>query len=216
MPFFIKQNKIIYFCHIPKCAGSSLYYAFAEAGWSIFNVQKRLSSDSTYMTLLTGFGIDSSKTLSSPRLTLYSSQHAPYSQWKNWCKADSSFAILRDPVERFKSAIKYQYPRLNRKFSTPTAYSKFILRLLKFFPYSSSLICDLHFLPQHKFCSPDTILYSFSGDWKSMISSQYQLNSIPLVNRSAPEFEVSLTRSDISFLKSFYRLDYKLIDSCTR
>ena len=59
-----------------------MYYAFAEAGWSIFNVQKRLSSDKVYMTLLTGFGIDSSKTLSSPRLTLYSSQHAPYSQWK--------------------------------------------------------------------------------------------------------------------------------------
>ena len=49
-----------------------------------------------------------------------------------------------------------------------------------------------------------------------MISSQFQLNSIPLLNRSAPEFEVSLTRSDISFLKSFYRLDYKLIDSCTK
>ena len=63
MPIFIKRNRLIYFAHIPKTAGTSIYHSFASSGWSIFNVTAYKSPTSTYSSLKKLYSIDCSKLL---------------------------------------------------------------------------------------------------------------------------------------------------------
>lgn len=215
MPIFIKNNYSIYFSHIPKTAGSSIYVAFAESGWSIFNVQKRLSPDSTYSILSNRFGIDSSKSLISIKPHRFSIHHALFKNWSKWYTPDESFSIIRDPVERYRSAILYQYPRLNRKFKSPQSYSSFIISILKYIPYSAYFISDYHFLPQCKFVDQSTKLFLYSSNWQQELVKHYDIQNVPWINQSSRKLDFTLSNADLDFLRSFYKHDYALISRCS-
>jgi hypothetical protein len=51
MPIFKKNNKTIYFAHIPKTAGTSVYSLFVESGWKIGNIRRSENPNSSFQKL---------------------------------------------------------------------------------------------------------------------------------------------------------------------
>ena len=214
MPILKKNNKTIYFAHIPKTAGTSVYSLFVELGWKIGNIRRSENPNSSFQKLKSEFGnnifLDNIHTLNFP----HPIQHATYKTWKKWGPFDESFSILRDPIERFKSELKYQYQIKdgNSEIDFKSFVEKKIM-LLSVRPWFFYRGSAGHLIPQHYFIGEKTILFDYDGDWLNNLSKRYDLHARTeeiRKNVSNSQLQVEINYTTIKILKLFYYRDYIL------
>ena len=134
MPFFRYEEKLIYFAHVPKCAGTSIeHYLSQRFGPLAF-------LDEHYLAL------DPDK-----RWNVSSPQHVPAHALARLFPDgffDASFAVVRHPAERFHSAFHFQkqMETIHRRMPLSVWLRYFESRL---FPGHARY--DNHFLPQAAF-----------------------------------------------------------------
>ena len=131
MPIFRYRDKLILFSHIPKCAGQSVENYCKKIGMKIafldnqFNKSSSLSWCINSPQHITGFALS----------RLFTNDFF-----------DFSFAVVRNPIDRLRSAFKFQKYK-ERKIKKNLTLSNFIRSDLEL---SSRYIgyFDNHFLPQ--------------------------------------------------------------------
>lgn len=135
MPKIIYQNKSIFFIHIPKTGGTSLYSNLKRQGAVIEDYDPY-----------------------TPAFEDVSSHHLDYNQCKKYYKdTNNEFAILRDPWKRTLSEYVYKtkdtsFKKLNNwLFSHLTLYQK------------NPCVKDNHFKPMTSFIGTNTTLFNFEN-----------------------------------------------------
>ena len=208
MPFFKKNTRVINFVHIPKTGGSSVLSLLKSNGW------EKITTPSV-------------KTGHPHKL-----QYLPIS---DSLKPEFEFCVVRDPLERFISAV-YQIMRglkeldeLNNLFFDNSRYElnndKIVIFAHKLFTkifIERGIYCDDHkWLPQSYFISKDTKVFIFSN-LKAMIaelidqeiidksSNLEKINVNPKKNILKPNWELSPDTENyfLNFYKimKFYRI----------
>jgi len=214
MPFFKLKNKVILFIHIPKAAGSS--------------VEKILEFNDIEQSFL----IQKKNHISS-----ISPQHFTREDYRIFFNKnffDHSFAIIRDPIERFRSAFIFN----SHKIPPIISVNKFLdLLCKKDFFYKNF---DNHFVPSSRFINSETKLFfmdkhgAFINDIVVYLSTKFDrkislpennhINSInekkvstnffkTLIKRTLQRSPGSLYSQDIEYkIKEIYAEDYFLIN----
>lgn len=211
MPILEKNGRRVYFAHIPKTAGTSIYIAFAASGWSIYNLEK----GKTTRALQNKFGIKCVEQQGNRLFYPHPIQHAPKLIWKTWGPFSESFCVVRHPEERLKSALKHYYQGTEQKIS----FDDFTLKILQKLrnplqrPVASWKMLHGHLIPQTFFATKDTSVHYFERDWKSEISDKFslKLEDFETVNKSRPQ-KVTFSPEEKKLVKKMYVSDFKRFD----
>ena len=208
----LKDGKLwrrrVYYAHIPKCAGTSLYIAFLRAGWQIENVNlhpKMGLGPKVYEE----FGISQFQRRGSVEtLGKRSIQHAPFNVWRLWGQFDESFAIVRNPRDRYLSALKFQYMGRTRGKADFEEFRAKTLSVLQRGWRARRRHFDGHFAPQTDFLGPATQTYRFESDFVEKLAGQYGLASaaFPELN-TAQTSDINLNSSELEFISKVYKSD---------
>jgi len=205
MPIFEKNGRRILFVHIPKTAGTSIYSAFARSGYTIKCLRTdEKKTSSAYMLLKQKYGVVAHENpdmvpvnphllsvqfsvelalimerylrtgkRKRPRLTPI--QHAPHSVWKRWGEFDDIFTVVRDPMTRLESALRYNF-----KYTASTMdfddFCRDGIRRASIRPWGHWSILHGHLIPQHYFVSKTTKIFKFESDWKREICYRFDLD----------------------------------------
>ncbi|PCI63723.1 MAG: hypothetical protein COB37_04660 [Kordiimonadales bacterium] len=217
MPILRKNDRKLYFAHIPKTAGSSLYWWLLQNNWQIANFGGACSRDRPVRAdtiFRKEFGIAYFQHEGDHSTLTTSPQHAPADIWQTWGPFDQSFAIVREPIARFRSAICYSYDRfINRhKFdnniATLTKFREEALNRLVTVIEKQPNMADNHFLPQQCFITDQTKLYFFDQDWVSQIGNDLGLSGeIAHMNKS--NLKIELTEPELRFAEEHFQNDIR-------
>ena len=209
MPIIRFEKSIFYYCHIPKCAGTAVEDYLMQSNCKIAFL------DRSYL--------------------------APKAGLRKWCHSspqhingefidqlfpqdffDGVFAIVRDPIERFKSA--YSYAMRNSPFPPTKSINEFALDAL---PKNFKRIgwYDNHFLPQTFFIPArrDCKLFSLSDNGITSLKKYIETDivqsslkqEIPFKNRSGikpPEINQKTTE----IVHDIYSSDFDLYNASLR
>lgn len=215
MPIFEKGDKRLYFAHIPKTAGTTVYYAFARAGWRIGKIRQSDNPNSTYQLMKAEFGSELFIDDLDQDNYKFPVQHVPYKEWKKFGALDESFAILRDPLDKFMSELKYRYKIKGvREEQNFEAFAQDTLNKIKRRPWILYRGFAGHLLPQHYFIASDTKLFLIESDWLIDLANHFELE-IELddlrKNISDKKWQVELNSTEKLLLRFFYFKDYNII-----
>lgn len=214
MPIFLKEDRSVYFAHIPKTAGSATYILFLKNGWSIANVQTSSKNKGRIgYRLLKEFGIENVPTIGSRLGYKWSLQHAPTSIWSNWGNFHSSFAIVRDPYARFVSCAAYHA----RSNGIKRNLQDLVDERIEFLTKTSQDDADRHpplFRRQVDFVAPETKLIKLEENWQFKLKSLYGFEIVEneYVNKSKPN-NITLSDNHIEFIDRYYKPDFDLWQS---
>lgn len=215
MPILRYGPKRVYFAHIPKTAGISIYLWFMYNGWQLCNVGNKdgsLSITGSGKEIRERFGITQLQQEGNFRSLQSSIQHATFDVWSKWGTFDQAFAIIREPKARFQSAVSYQYTELLKRHKqkhSDVIFQKFreqlISRLEQDLEHKPNLF-DNHFRSQQAFLGHDTELFIFEKNWQKNIASRFKLTTnIPHQNKSSLRF--NLNERELEFIHHYYKDD---------
>lgn len=208
MPIFEKSEKRIYFAHIPKTGGTSIYSAFVEAGWVVKNLYESPDPRSTFATLKARYGVNHISQEGRMFRYPHSPQHAPHIIWRTWGPFEASFAITRNPMTRLLSSLRWHH-RMRRRKPDFQEHAKTLLRAAQSRPWKPFTLLDGHLIPQHYFVGPTTEIFHFEGNWSQQLSSRFGVNAPPEDNK-APDGNDALCDEWIAFAKWLYKHDFRL------
>lgn len=212
MPIFEKEGKRLYFAHIPKTAGISTYCAFADGGWKITGVTVRRNPHTASEILRKKHGVIVPPSTTRKTCYPHSVQHSPHFVWRNWGRFDESFAILRNPLHRFLSTIRYRAAYIGSPTGSLITDALSVVKDVKLRPWRKYTAYDGHLIPQRKFLGPGTVLFKFEENWESQIASRYALprSTFPKENvLSCSGFPVP-PRSVVEWVTAAYAEDFSL------
>ena len=211
MPVIKVHNNFIYFSHIPKCAGTSIEkYLIDLPNCDLFFVDENFTSKSPL-----------SKWASS------SPQHLPGNLIKILFGENffnEYFAVLRDPIERFKSAFIFH---LSQKTIDPNIDVNFFIKEILFKNYKNLSWYDNHFLPQINFIVPNVNYKLFYMNKKGLKNLKKYIdililgketdNQILKLNYLSKNFaskkeKLILDKESINILKKIYKNDFYLTE----
>ena len=132
MPIFRKGDHAVNFAHIPRTGGRSIIREASKNGWKV-----------DY-----GYGKN------------FFHQHVFFDEYDRSVQRIPSFAVVRDPFDRFVSACRFE-----RMCESQDDVVSFIDDL--------SDIPEVeyrHFDPQHKFVGPDTMIFNYETDLELLYS----------------------------------------------
>lgn len=171
MPIFKKGNRSVFFAHIPKTGGTSVERMFKDAGWKT----TRLGNPGTQ------------------------NQHAPASRYEQWNDLpEEKFVIIRHPVDRFVSELKY-------RGRPHTATAGWLNQVKK-----SPSMQDNHLRPQVEFLVPGMTLYIFEEGAINQIAEDYDLKPLHLNARAN---KVTLPESTRRLIEEHYKEDMVMYES---
>lgn len=209
MPIFERDGRRVYFAHIPKTAGTSLYLAFATSGWTIRNLKASRQQGTAGQMLRDRLGIDSIDRVGRTFRYPHPIQHAPHVIWQTWGPFDESFCIVRHPTDRLKSALRYYYQRTSPEMAFPDFVRRTIDEAASR-PFGVWRMLHGHLMPQTAFVSSSTRVHRFEDDWQSAIVERYGLAADSLTRTNESEsVPVSLTSADLDWIARRYRKDFK-------
>lgn len=205
MPIIKVNGVLLYFSHIPKCGGNSVYSFLEQFSDSIvfldkgFTIQKKPWNASSPQHI-DGFSLNK--------------------LFKDKNFFDFYFTIVRDPISRFKSAFMFQ-KYVENKISKDIPINEFVSLIKE----KNSLFgyCDNHFLPMIHFLMPNTNYKIFKIEkdfeyFKKWIEEKIYKKSINLEmiweNSSTKEIkqmeDYNLNEESINNLKIIYKNDYNV------
>lgn len=210
MPIYRCNGKIIFFAHVPKCAGSSVedYLISLQVGQMAFLDRQHLDDTRAHHWSTT------------------SPQHISGAALAHLFPAsffDAGFAILRAPVARFKSAFWFQ-KYTQRRIPSDCCINGFVKDHLSVHHEDPHWI-EGHFLPQHAFFHPnlDQHLFRLESDGLAAVKSFLDdviiggsiAADIPFSNPTAlpddlPEADRVLTPQSLSLLEQIYAKDFAI------
>lgn len=208
MPVFTKNDQRIFFAHVPKTAGLYIYGLFMANGFTCSQLE--LGQDPAAKDLIERYGSQITNETSRQR-SGQTLQHARYRKWKSWGPFDQSFAVLRDPTERFLSTVRYKYEFASRTMSVADFKNKCTAAAMRT-SWRKPYMWDGHLLPQHSFLGPDTKAYWFAHDFIGQICADFDLRD----PRTQPtnvskKAQLSLSPSERRWIEKKYAKDYALI-----
>ena len=211
MPIFKTSSGYIYFSHIPKCAGTSIEnYINGINNNSIFFLDRTFNSTSPLKEWSS----------SSPQHIL--GDAIPMLFGKKFFS--EYFAVLRDPLERFKSAFFFQFYKQKTLRESKDINHFIIDHLTK--NYLKQGWCDNHFQPQTKFLIPEKNYNLFLMNKKGMKNLKKFLDTLLLHESFEKEFpkdnilpkkfskekdKIILNENSIGILNKLYKNDFDLI-----
>lgn len=181
MPILRKGDRAVHFAHVPRTGGRSIIQAAVHNGWS---VERFIESDRRVIK-----------------------SHLFYSEISGTADRLVSFAVVRDPVDRFISATKY----LGRCQSQSDVVD--LLHHQDAYPD----VEERHFHPQGLFISEHTILFKYETELPMLVNSLKIADIIrkdyePLrINDGAVIFDVNKEeiKRDLAKVRRWYMEDYK-------
>lgn len=155
MPLFKANGQIVFFAHVPKCGGTTVEHSLQESGYKLSMLDQQYwahEKDRWYKT---------------------SPQHIPYDHLITLLDPglfDYSFAVVREPVDRFLSAFNHNRFRIGRSIS----FDRFVERLRKRVSASGDYFefeFDNHFLPADRFVPPDCEVFRLADGLDKIMST---------------------------------------------
>jgi len=205
MPIIKVNGVLLYFSHIPKCGGSSVENFLAQFSDSIVFLDRNFFTHKKTWNTSSPQHIDG---LSLNRL------------FKDKNFFDYYFAIVRDPISRFKSAFMFQ-KHIEKKIPKDISINEHI-SLIKDEKISLFSYCDNHFLPMIHFFMPNTEYRIFKIEeglenfkkWLEVNIYKKKINfEIPRENSSLKKIkqieDYNLNEESIDNLKIIYKKDYE-------
>jgi len=181
VPILRKGDRAVHFAHVPRTGGRALLQAIVRSGWS-------------------------------PCLTPTGSNrdvkpHLFHDEIHEQVKSIPSFAVIRDPIDRFISATKY-----NGRCHSQSDLIDFI-HTHKHLPE----VEERHFAPQISFLAPHTVTYRYESQYQSLIDALRIGGIINLdvevehFNHGAVLFEVNKDEINqhLSKIRRWYIDDYR-------
>lgn len=159
MPVFEKDDRRVYFAHIPKAAGTSVYVLFARNNWKIANLALN-PKNGIGKLLLAEFNIHQLQIEGNLENLKTSIQHASEDIWNHWGPFHSSFAISRHPEARYLSAVKFRYNLVPNRTESFEDFREALLSKLLNRYHRKNEIFDGHFRPQHMYIQENSKIFS--------------------------------------------------------
>ncbi|WP_460274219.1 sulfotransferase family protein [Celeribacter sp. ULVN23_4] len=209
MPIFTRGDERIYFAHIPKTAGSAIYVLFLRNGWSLSNVETGLGPRRIGHRLHKEFGITDIPMEGERGNFPDSIQHATADVWQAWGPFSDSFAVVRNPVKRFESAMKYQYSLHKRHKTLAEFRDAQIDKISRRHDKKPSAI-NVHFRRQVDFVTPDTRIVAFEDGFMAKLAEMYGLENseIEKINAAPKKIDPVLTPEVEDWIRDFYAPDF--------
>lgn len=189
MPILRKNGQRLYFVHLPMTPINNLYLDLLSHGYDISNLGPRVGDIIDQHTgfsksLFERFQIRSFQKEGEMERITGSMQFATYDAWCHWGPFDYSFAVVRDPMERFADAVKAQYRvhlSRNKIEHNSSVFASFQLGMLDYLrtkhPRKQSAFDNL-FRTMMSFILPQTRLYDFSGNGLKSLADDLGLSDI--------------------------------------
>jgi hypothetical protein len=208
MPILEKNGHQVLFAHIPKSGGTSIYLAFAAAGWRIINLSQWSDPRSTWCALRRQFGIDGIEQRGLRIAKLAPPQHMPAIVWRTWGHFDESFTVVRHPVGRLESALAYHH-RIGRHTESLTSFAGRILLEADQRILGTWRTLGGHLIAQRHFLTATTRVFYFEHDWARELCDRYGLDyrQFPHANADARPRDF-LTAEQLDWARRTYRKDY--------
>lgn len=133
MPILRKGDRAVHFAHVPRTGGRAILQAASRSGWC---VERSIDGNASEVR-----------------------SHLFYDEIKIGVSDIPSFALVRDPIDRFISATKYD-GRCNSQDE-----------LITFIDVHDLVpeVAERHFKPQHSFIAPHTVVYKYETQYEELI-----------------------------------------------
>jgi len=210
MPIFTRGNERIYFSHIPKTAGSAVYVLFLRNGWSLSNVDTGLGPRRIGHRLHKEFGITDIPMEGDRGDFPDSIQHATVDIWQRWGPFTDTFAVVRDPLKRFESAMKYQYS-LHKRHKTLAEFRDTQISKINRRHDRKPTAINVHFRRQVDFVTPQTRIVYFEDRFMEKLALTYGLKqpNVEKINVAPKALDPVLTPEVETWARNFYALDFE-------
>lgn len=200
MPVLRISDKLVYYAHVPKCAGTSVEaYLEARFGQLAFLDRRQFSW---------------------PKKTLWSvtsPQHIDVTSLERLFPSgffDNSFAVVRHPVSRISSAFAYNRDTIGRIFK-PISFDMWLWRL----EYKLKIdhhFFDNHFLPQADLIPEGTAVFRLEDSLEKLVAyidalSGDTRDDLKLGHENKSVSGISATRSQIRRIERIYAKDYEAL-----
>ncbi len=208
MPISMVNGQLLYFAHIPKCAGSSIE-AYLHGRFGRLGMLDRAHFDRPR------------------RWTRSSPQHALWKDMERLLPADflsASFAVVRHPVERLKSVFTWQR-EWQETIPPNTSFVEFLDIIEKNRPAAKRRYpLDNHASPMTSFVPPDCTVFRLEDglhavvEWlDSLAGNTHGPRDIGVSNRTSAQLErkgktvpkVALTSNDVLRIEQLYADDFR-------
>jgi len=207
MPFFTKNNKTIFFSHIPKTGGSSVHRVLRSYQWE-------------------------TEFMSNERMIPCSHQHRHNTDielinFKENYDLSYSFTIVREPLDRIVSEFNMMANIKKRKSGIDILklknFEKFVEDTFEEYK-ENNFIYDNHIRPQIEFIHEDMDVIKF-GEWDNLMEKLYSFDNeltkkFPQHYKGSTKYSAfeyvteelnwKISKNTIKLIKDFYSEDYKL------
>ena len=206
MPIIKFNNRIFYYCHIPKCAGTSVEDYLMQSSCEVAFLDRNYFASKA---ALRKWCNTSPQHINGEFLAILFPEHF----------FDGFFAIVRDPIERFKSA--FEHARSTSPLPPTRSINDFALNILPK-NYNKVGWYDNHFLPQSSFIPPrrNCQLFSLSADGIVALKKYIEIEilksplekDLPFKNKSTRKPQ-EINQKTMEIIRDIYSCDYELYNA---
>jgi hypothetical protein len=136
--------------------------------------------------------------------------HKRYSEYNR--EFFNVYAMWRDPVERFKSCVRFERMLEQRRKEPQSSVSKLIDNIDKYLYFKPQALW-LDEVPQNKLVLLPFSDFEYSANYIADSIGLKKLDTIPRIHETSGE--IKLTDSEMDRVKEFYKEDYKYEECLT-